>query len=224
MPQKGKQTGGAYAGAAPDPRDVLAALHGAAPTCRKRIPNVTLEVERLAGVFGMLPAVENDFELGFRALRGFQQALEAVNAYLATTLEEVVANLPPVMEPKHIRSLHDYLTLSRLQPLWDELAQTQFFQQTGLAANLPDPLVQRKSPAVTITMVFNNVRPVLREAGIRTGVGPNTVACRATAALISSFTDYKPTVEAVSKEVRRQSKRQAETKAWLEREGMIDPG
>jgi hypothetical protein len=218
MPREGKQTGRAHAGTAPDPRDVLTALHGAAPTCRKRIPNVTNEVETLAKALGMLPAVEDDLALTSQAIRGLLQAKEAIGAYLLT-LGEVVSALPLVMEPDQARWLDEYRTLHRLWPLLDKFGETQFVKRGSLAAALPDALKQRKDLAVVQTMVFWNVQPVLDKAGIPIGIGPKAIACRATAALVNLFTDYKTTPEAVSKEVRRQSERRAKTVASLKRKG-----
>jgi hypothetical protein len=96
--------------------------------CRTRIPIVTAEIATLARSFGMLPDLERDLALGFRALRGLSEAREAVEAYL-TMLADMVKQPSAVMEPDHARVLDEHRTLSGLQTLWHKLTETQFFQR-----------------------------------------------------------------------------------------------
>jgi len=104
------------------PQTVLDALHSAAAMCRTRIPVVTTKVATLARSFAMLPDLERDLELGFRALRGLSEATEAVAAYL-TMLAYVVKQLPAVMEPDQARVLDEHRTPSGLQTLWHKLTE-----------------------------------------------------------------------------------------------------
>jgi len=203
------------------PEKVLDAMRRAAALCRTRIPIVTAEVETLARGFGMLPDLERNLGLGFHALRGLSEATEAVAAHL-TMLAGELNQMPAVMEPDHACLFDEYRTLSGLEMLWLKLRETEFFQRASLAADFPEVLRERTGLAVAQTIVWSWLAPVFARAGMRHSAVAKSAACRATAELVNSFTDYRTTAEAVSSEVRRQLDRQREGLALLAGEGMAE--
>jgi len=90
--------------------------------CGTRISTLTAEDAPLARIFGMLPDLERDLVLGFRTLRGPDEAREAVAAYL-TMLPDVVKQLPAAMEPDKARGHDGYRTPRNLQTLWQKLTE-----------------------------------------------------------------------------------------------------
>jgi hypothetical protein len=188
----------------PTPQQVLKCLHKAVTRLKIRLPQVTPAIEALARALNptVLADLTKDLTLGLQTLRGLKQAREGVAAYLPR-LGDAIAELP-LVDPRRGRLLEDRRRLNRVQACWDEITATDFIQNATLMTDDPLDPSPRKDLAIMQTIVFAGVSLVFEQSGLPVGTSDASIACRATAELISRFTCHNTTSAATGSALRRQ--------------------